>query len=112
MPLKTTLSYCAQEVYRHDRDRFLLSLFVPTVRRETLLALYALNVELARVHAAISEEMIGHIRYAWWQEALEALYAGGRISGHPVLEALAPAIHGGHIPSEALMPLVESYRAH
>jgi len=107
-----TLSHCAQEVYAHDRDRFLLSLFVPAREREALLALYALNVELARIHDKISEEMIGHVRYAWWQEALEALYEGQPARGQPVLEALVPVIAAGYLPREMLMPLVEKYREH
>ena len=106
------LSHCAQEVHTHDRDRFRISLFVPEGQREGLLALYALNIELVQVHDKISEEMIGHIRYAWWQEAIDGLYAGTPPRGHPVLEALAPVIDAGHMPQAELTLLLESYRLH
>lgn len=106
------LSYCADLVKRHDRDRFMLSLFVAADAREALLALYALNVELAHVRIAVREEMIGHIRYAWWQETMEKLYAGAAPHGHPTLSALLPLIEAGALPQEAVMPLIESYRTH
>ena len=106
------LSYCAQEVYRYDRGLFLRGLSVPTPEREALLTLYALAVELAKIHDNVTEEMIGHIRYAWWQEAIEGLYTGTQPHGQPVLEALSPIIVSGQLPREALLPLVEQYREH
>jgi hypothetical protein len=108
--VKPALSYSAHEVYTHDRDRFCLSLFVPASQRESLLAVYALNVELLKIRGTVKEEMIGHIRYAWWQEAVEGLYAGERRQGQPVLEALAPLV--ALLPKEMLMPLLEQYREH
>lgn len=107
----TELPHPAHEVYTNDRNLFLRSLFVPPESREKLLAAYALVVELDKIHANVSEEMIGHIRYAWWQEMLESLYAGKATQGHPVLEALVPLIASGRLPKEVLMPLVEAYRA-
>jgi hypothetical protein len=103
------LSHNAQRVQSHDRDRFLASLFVPMPAREALLALAALNVELAQVRRATQEEMIGHIRYAWWQEAVEGLYAGKAPLGHPVLEAMLPVT--AYLPRAEVLTLVESYRA-
>lgn len=110
--MRPTLSYCGQEVHTHDYDRFLLSLFVPQASREPLLALYALNAELAHVRAMVSEEMIGHIRYAWWVESLEKLASGTQPRGHPLLETLAQEVASGRVPLSLLMPLAEHYRDH
>jgi hypothetical protein len=85
-------SYCAGLVKANDHDRFLQCLFVPPACREAMLALCALDCELAHVHHAVSEEMIGHIRYAWWDEGVQELYAGKQPRAHPVLQALAPVI--------------------
>lgn len=71
-----TLSYCASEVRRHDPDRFLCALFAPADRREDLLALYAFNLELARVREQVTEKMLGRIRLQWWREAVEEIYTG------------------------------------
>lgn len=106
------LSYCAHEVYTHDRDLFLRSLFVPGPARESLLTVYALIVELEKIRGIVSEEMIGHIRLAWWQENIEALYAGKGAHGQPVLEALGPLIASGQLPADVLMKLIEAYRTH
>lgn len=72
-------------VKRVDPDRWLAARFAPAERRAGLIALYALNYELARVGETVSNPMLGEIRLAWWREGLEA---GER--RHPVLEALAP----------------------
>jgi hypothetical protein len=102
------LSYCGKLVYEHDRDRFLLSLFATGQGREAVQALYALDIELMHVAGRVSEPVIGQMRLAWWQETLDALYAGQVRPGQPVLEALQPVV--AHMPKEMLMPLVEQYR--
>lgn len=99
-------------MYAHDYDRFLLSLFIPPDRRELFLGVYALNVALLGIRGLVSEEMIGHIRHAWWQEVIEGLYAGGVPRGQPVLEALAPHVAAGLIPRELLMLLLQYHREH
>jgi hypothetical protein len=100
------LSYSGDLVREHAPDLFLLSLFVPGQAREALLALYALEVELAHVHHAVREEALGHIRYAWWEESVQAIGSGLPAREHPVLMALKPEL----IPYA--LPLVDSYRKH
>ena len=102
------LSHCGNIIYTHDRDRFLLSLFAPMPAREALQAVYALNSELARIGSITSEELIGQVRLAWWQERIEDLYGGKSTAGHPVLEALQPVTR--HVPKDMLIGLVEKYR--
>ena len=104
-----TLSSLAAQVQLHDRDRFYTALFVPSSAREALFALYALNAELLQVRQRVNEEMIGHLRYAWWQEAVEGLYAGHVAHGQPVLEALLPLV--AQLPRDRMLALVDSYRA-
>ena len=104
------LSICADQLRAHDKDRFLLTLFAPAHAREALTALYALDMELDHVHDAVREEMISHIRYAWWQEAIEGLYEGKPARGHPVLEALKPWIEQGVLPKQDVLELVDIYR--
>ena len=104
--MKPTLSYCGTEVYKDDRDRFLAALFIPAPSREAFFCLCALNLELARIPTIVSEEMIGHIRYAWWQESIEEIYSGGKVKGQPVLRALAET----KLPQHVVMKLVTIYR--
>jgi NADH dehydrogenase [ubiquinone] 1 alpha subcomplex assembly factor 6 len=86
-----SLSVNAEQVRRLDRDRFATALFAPAERREPLFALYAFNIEVARVRETVSEPLLGRIRLQWWREALDTLYAGNRLA-HPVAEGLLPAI--------------------
>lgn len=100
--MDANLSHPAREVYRHDRDRFLRCLFIAPASREAFFCLYALNLELARIPQMVSEEMIGHIRYAWWYEAIEK----GETKGQPLLEAMKQA----QFPRDIALKLAGTYR--
>lgn len=89
---------------RHDW--FLSAMFLPVGVRNSVLAIYALDIELEHVHHMVKEEMMGHIRYAWWQERIEALRTAPVIQGHPLLQALAAS----DVPVESLLPIVTDYR--
>jgi len=95
VPLEASSSDSARLVRRHDPDRYLTALFAPIDRRESLFALYGFNFELARVREAVREPMMGRVRFQWWREAIEAIYAG-RPYRHEVIQPLAAAIaaHG------------------
>ncbi|MEO5374616.1 MAG: squalene/phytoene synthase family protein [Alphaproteobacteria bacterium] len=81
----TAPSPCAAVVRRHDRERFACAQFAPPDRREDLLVLYALNLDLARVRERVREPMAGLIRFQWWSDVIEAIATGhGPPSGHPV----------------------------
>ncbi|MEX2630284.1 MAG: phytoene/squalene synthase family protein [Tistlia sp.] len=109
MPDLPRLSYCAALARRHDPDRYAAALFAPPARRETLFALLAFNHEVAKTAEVVSEPLLGQIRLQWWEEALEALFAG-RARGHEVLEALAPAIAAGGLPRAAFARILEARR--
>ncbi|NDF13064.1 MAG: squalene/phytoene synthase family protein [Proteobacteria bacterium] len=83
-----TLSYVAEEVRQHDRDRFLCALFAPEKVRESLFALLAFNLEVAKTRETTSEPMLGLMRLQWWREAIEQIFAGN-VRHHAVVEAVA-----------------------
>lgn len=91
MPESPSLSLNALEVRRLDRDRFVTALFAPAERREALFALYAFNLEVARIPELVSEPLLGRIRLQWWRDTLDQLYRGGDVA-HPVAQALGQAI--------------------
>jgi phytoene synthase len=100
---------CQELVQRHDRDRFLSTLFAPDDRRPHLLALYAFNVEVVRIRDAVTEPQLGLIRLQWWRDTVESLYEGQGASGHPVAEALGAAIAQGRLPKQALLDLITAH---
>jgi len=85
------LSYCAELVRRHDRDRFLTAVFAPPGRREALFALYAFNHEVAKVAEVVTEPIAGQIRLQWWREGLEGIF-GGQPRAHQVAVPLSEAV--------------------
>ena len=84
-------TYCADQIRRYDYDRYLCALFAPAPERARLFALYAFNLEIARVREAVSEPVIGQMRLQWWRDAL-AEFANGKVRAHPVAQALAQAL--------------------
>jgi phytoene synthase len=82
-----------ETVRRADPDRWLASRFIADAgARADVIALYAFDHVLARVPVMVSEALMGEIRLTWWSEALDEVYAGGRVRSHPVALALAEAV--------------------
>lgn len=96
--------YCKNLIKTHDYTRYLQCAFAPEPLRAQVYGYYALNAELRHIHHHVSEEMIGHIRYAWWREAMDQL--GSPHQQHPVLQALA----GSGMEKKLLVQLVDCYR--
>jgi NADH dehydrogenase [ubiquinone] 1 alpha subcomplex assembly factor 6 len=82
----------AESLRRHDRDRYLTTLFAPEDRREALVALYGFNFEIAKIREVVHEPMLGQIRLQWWREAIDEIYRGGVLRKHEVVQPLAEAI--------------------
>src|SRR5579871_4315005 len=98
-----TLSYIAGEVRRHDKDRFLATLFAPPEHRADLWALYAFNAEVARIPYGVSEPMLGRIKVQWWRDVIGAIAEGrGAPAGHPVAQALAAVMGGRNLTRQWL----------
>jgi len=76
-----------QLVRRVDEDRWLASRFAPENVRARLIALYAVNYEIARTPETVSEAGLGDIRLEWWRSALEEIAEGYVARSHPALAA-------------------------
>lgn len=83
--------YCADLVRRLDHDRYLCALVTPSSARAHVLALFAFNVEVARIRESIREPIMGQMRLQWWREIVEGA-PSGMVRQHPVALALADAI--------------------
>lgn len=63
-------------------------LWSPAVARPALVAVHALDLEMARVVADARDPMLAEIRLAWWREQVLALGRFGDPPAQPILRAL------------------------
>jgi 15-cis-phytoene synthase len=101
-------SFCADLVRAHDFPRYATTLFLPAAQRRGLLALYAFNVEISRVHEQVSQPLPGEMRLQWWTDMLAGAGHGG-IEGNPVAAELQRAIASWRLPVERLSRLIEEH---
>lgn len=93
---------------RHDRDRYLLSLFVPARARASVQAIYAFNYEIARVRETVSEPLLGQIRLQWWRDGIIAAYEGGAGRRHEILSPLVATIRRANLSRHYFERLIDA----
>ncbi|HTO61875.1 MAG TPA: phytoene/squalene synthase family protein [Bradyrhizobium sp.] len=103
------IAVCADLVRSHDFPRYAATLFVPPLQRRGLLALYAFNVEIARVRESVSQPLPGEIRLQWWSDMLAGKADGG-VEGNPVAAELKAAIQHWELPVEPLARLIDEHQ--
>lgn len=90
-----------------DPDRWLSSRFVAnTQARADLIALYAFEAELMAIPTRVTQPLLAEMRYVWWRDQMDGVFAGTARRGHPVLEALTDVVarHGlDRAPFDALI---------
>jgi 15-cis-phytoene synthase len=106
---KTSADFCADLVRAHDFARYASTLFMPAAQRRALLALYAFNVEISRVHEQVSQPLPGEMRLQWWTDMLAGTGHGG-VEGNPVAAELLLAIRDRRLPVEPLSRLIEEHQ--
>jgi 15-cis-phytoene synthase len=85
------------QVRAADIDRWLSSRFVADEqRRADLIGLYAFEAELMAIPTRVTQPLLAEMRYVWWREQMDGVFAGTARKGHPVLEALTEVVmrHG------------------
>jgi len=100
-------SYCENLVRAGDKDRWLATLFAPADRRSHLHALYAFNLEIARVRELAREPMAGEIRLQWWREVIAGARPG-EAAANPVAAALLETVARHGLSDKALADLIEA----
>jgi phytoene synthase len=96
-----------QQVRDADLDRWLSSRLVADPRaRADLIALYAFEAELLAIPTRVTQPLLAEMRYTWWAEQMDGVFAGVARKGHPVLEAVTDVVarHGlDRAPFDALI---------
>jgi 15-cis-phytoene synthase len=106
---KEAAGFCADLVRSHDFTRYASTLFVPDPQRRALLAVYAFNVEVSRVHVQVSQPLPGEVRLQWWSDMLVGKSHGG-VEGNPVAAELLLAIRAWRLPVERLSRLIDEHQ--
>jgi phytoene synthase len=105
--MQDAFAYCAELVRTADRDRFLCALFAPAEHRAALHALYAFNVEVARVREVAREPLPGEIRLQWWSEVVSG-ERSEEAAANPVASALLTVIERHRLAVPALTALLDA----
>jgi phytoene synthase len=103
-------AYCLEQARRFDRDRYLAALFAPSDARADLFALYAFNLELARIRELVREPMMGLIRLQWWRDCIGEIY-GGKVRRHQVAQPLAEAVQRHSLPRDLFERIINAREA-
>jgi 15-cis-phytoene synthase len=107
--MQQAFAHCEALVRAADRDRFLATLFAPREERGALFALYAFNVEIARVREVVRDPVAGEIRLQWWSDVL-AGDGRGEIEAHPVASALRASVARYGLLPERLQTTISARR--
>jgi len=107
--MQDAFAHCEALVRAADKDRFIASLFAPAHHRGALHALYAFNIEIARVREIVREPLAGEIRLQWWNDAI-AGKAAGDAQANPVAAALLAAVARYRLPGALLNALIAARR--
>ena len=102
-------AFCADLVRSHDFVRYASTLFMPGPERRALLAIYAFNIEVSRVHEQVSQPLPGEMRLQWWTDMLAGVGHGG-VEGNPVAAELLYAIRNHRLPVSPFSQLVEEHQ--
>lgn len=105
------LSYSGREVRKYDNDHFLTGLFAPADRREAMFALHAFNLEIAKTREVVSEPILGQVRLQFWRDGIAAVYEGGSVPRHGVMDPLAEAIRGHRLSRPLFDRLIDAREA-
>ncbi len=90
-----------------DLDRYTSALFAPAHSRGHLFALYAFNVELARIGEQVTEPPLGEIRLQWWRDVLDRACAN-ESTGQPVADAIGFAVRECDLSRRSVTDLIDA----
>ena len=104
---KSAFAVASALVREADKDRFIASLFAPAGQRGDLLALYAFDVELARIPQLAKQQIAGEIRLQWWREAVDGSNAH-EAEANPVAGALMQIVTRHGLSRAALQAMIDA----
>lgn len=110
MPSDKMTTELDTQVREADHDRWLSSRFVGDEQaRADLMVLYALEAELLAIPTRVTQPLLAEMRYTWWSEQLDGVFANEPRVGHPVLEGLTDLVNRRGLPRAPFDALIEAH---
>ena len=98
------------QVRAADPDRWVSSRFVADAQaRADLITLYAFEAELMAIPTRVTQPLLAEMRYRWWGEQMDGVFAGEPRKGHPVLEALTEVVRRHGLERGPFDALIEAH---
>lgn len=98
------------QVRAADPDRWLASRFVADPQsRADLITLYAFEAELMAIPTRVSQPLLAEMRFRWWADQMDGVFAGAPRKGHPVLEGLADLVGRRELDRVPFDALIEAH---
>lgn len=98
------------QVRAADPDRWLSSRFVADANlRADLISLYAFEAELMGIPSKVAQPLLAEMRFTWWADQMDGVFAGDPRKGHPVLEALSATVVRHGLDRAPLDALIEAH---
>lgn len=99
-----------RDVRQANPDGWLSSRFVSNLQaRADLIVLYAFEAELMAIPSRVTQPLLAEMRYRWWADQMEGVFAGKRRKGHPLLEALTDIVSRRGLERAPFDALIEAH---
>lgn len=97
--------YCQKKAASSGSSFYYSFLFLPTLKRRAITALYAFCREVDDVVDECHDEAVAHATLNWWRQEVANLYAGH--PQHPVTQALLPLLEEFNLAQEYLLEIID-----
>jgi phytoene synthase len=97
--------YCQSKAAASGSSFYYSFMFLPTLKREAITALYAFCREVDDIADECHDTNIARTKLAWWRAEIANLYQGK--PQHPVSKALAPAIGRYNLSEEHFQEIID-----
>jgi len=108
--------FCVNLVKDSDYDNYLCGLLLPRSARRSYFAIRAFNCEIARIKDQVhGNAMTGAIRFQWWHDQIDMIYAGiidsqgqGHTAEQPLIKELSLAVQERNLTKRLFSRIIEA----
>ena len=91
-----------------DPDRVRAAQLASADDRAALMVLYAFHAELARIPESVTQPLIGNMRYQFWRDVVEEIYADKPPRAHEIVAPLSELVRSRELPRYWIDRLIDA----